>query len=378
MVELLRENGCDVHLALLKGPLTGDLDLGEMRQYWGSRLHVLRTFTQSRYTLLKLADKVIRKARPLFSPDIRTFRESSLDVDKSYHPWWDVSLGRLIRKLRFDVVLSEYIFASRSLLALPASVVKIIDTHDRFADRNERLKSAGIDSSWWSTTAAAEYGAMDRADLVIAIQDEEAELFRRGTKARVITVGDLPQAVASPRPGTNANPTLFVVGSEYQVNADGIVWFVDEILPNILARVPDAELHVVGGVCGMLDGRISSTSVKLLGKIDDIAAAYDRSHAVLNPVRFGTGLAIKSIEALSRGKPLIATPAGGRGLEAAIGLKAMEIHEDPNAMAEACISILTNHGLRLEMGKAALQFSRQWRDMQSRELLDHVCHRTPT
>jgi glycosyltransferase involved in cell wall biosynthesis len=55
--------------------------------------------------------------------------------------------------------------------------------------------------------------------------------------------------------------------------------------------------------------------VSLLGNQDSLVDTYARAAVVINPVKFGTGLPVKTIEALSYGKPIVATSAGGRDLE---------------------------------------------------------------
>jgi glycosyltransferase involved in cell wall biosynthesis len=78
--------------------------------------------------------------------------------------------------------------------------------------------------------------------------------------------------------------------------------------------------------------------------VEDLSAAYARAAVVVNPRRFGTGLSIKSIEALACGRPLVATAAGATGLEDAAG-GAFLLREDPGEFAEAVLQVLGDPGL---------------------------------
>ena len=52
----------------------------------------------------------------------------------------------------------------------------------------------------------------------------------------------------------------------------------------------------------------------MLGRVDDLAELYRSARVVINPVLAGTGLKIKTVEALSRLRPIVTWPTGVEGL----------------------------------------------------------------
>ena len=58
----------------------------------------------------------------------------------------------------------------------------------------------------------------------------------------------------------------------------------------------------------------NDSDIRLLGHVENLAEFYNSVDVVINPVEFGTGLKIKSVEGLAFGKPLITTPEGVVGL----------------------------------------------------------------
>jgi len=66
----------------------------------------------------------------------------------------------------------------------------------------------------------------------------------------------------------------------------------------------------VGSVC-----RIQDASVNYFPGVDDLNDIYRQSRVVINPTIAGTGLKVKSVEALAHGKPLVSWPRGVEGLE---------------------------------------------------------------
>jgi glycosyltransferase involved in cell wall biosynthesis len=55
--------------------------------------------------------------------------------------------------------------------------------------------------------------------------------------------------------------------------------------------------------------------VKKMGRVPDLEPYYRQAAVVINPVPYGSGLKIKSVEALAFGKCLVTTATGVQGLE---------------------------------------------------------------
>ena len=69
--------------------------------------------------------------------------------------------------------------------------------------------------------------------------------------------------------------------------------------PEIQAGVPDCELAIAGPAS---EGRAWPDSVLALGQMKSLASAYASAAVVINPVMFGTGLPVKTMEALNHGQ----------------------------------------------------------------------------
>ena len=96
-----------------------------------------------------------------------------------------------------------------------------------------------------------------------------------------------------------------------------------------------------------------------LGDLPDVGRAYEMADIVVNPAPVGTGLKIKSIEALAFGKPLVATPHAATGLEMYEG-EALFIGDTPQHFAQAVIRLLGDEDLRMRMGRNALVCARNY------------------
>jgi glycosyltransferase involved in cell wall biosynthesis len=100
-------------------------------------------------------------------------------------------------------------------------------------------------------------------------------------------------------------------------NADAVGSFLAEVWPQVLAARP-ARLLVAGRAPTPALRTLASSapSVELLADPSVRASVYDRCGAMVDPSVDGTGVAVKTLEALTFGRPVIGYSAARRGLSA--------------------------------------------------------------
>ena len=207
------------------------------------------------------------------------------------------------------IVLVNYVFLSRCLAAVPAGILTLIDTHDRFADRQGQYRPFRAEPNFFYTDAAGEAEGLDRADIVLAIQAEEAAYFVGLTRARVHL---LPPHFPTRRPfrapahlarigfiGHGNDPNLFSIGR-----------FIDAWSTDWTPGRP--VLVIAGEICTGL-GTAPRPGVELAGYVARLEDFYDRVDLVVAPMLMGSGLKMKVAEALSFGVPVIGTRIGFEG-----------------------------------------------------------------
>ena len=213
------------------------------------------------------------------------------------------------------MVCCEYVFQSKVLELFPAKCIRIIDAHDRFGGRAELLKRNGIAPDFFYTSPEQEALALNRADLIIAIQEEEAEYYRSITSAEVVVIGHIIES--SPwhwtKSGLEDRPLrIGYFGSGNSLNRKSVDLFLKAYGQNP-ELVAQSELILAGSICDHLEipANIKAT---LMGRVEEIADFYQGVDLAVNPMVDGTGLKIKTIEALNFGIPIISTVSGSDGL----------------------------------------------------------------
>ena len=163
----------------------------------------------------------------------------------------------------------------------------------------------------------AELAAAARSDLVIAISEADAAVFRAGAptaRVEVITLaGPEPRDDA---PGPAHREGAFYVGNfEAWPNIDAMEHLIGDILPAIRDERPEFGLSIAGsGRPGLLDA-LAGPGVEILGYVPDLRASFDAARMFLVPLRAGSGIKGKVLNAMANGLPVVATPVAVEGME---------------------------------------------------------------
>jgi hypothetical protein len=96
------------------------------------------------------------------------------------------------------------------------------------------------------------------------------------------------------------------------MNVKGTGDFLRFAWPLIRRQVPDAEFWVAGHVGRALPS--GGAGVRVLGPVDDVDELYRGARLTINPAVAGTGVKVKTLESLSRLRPVVCWPAGVGGL----------------------------------------------------------------
>jgi hypothetical protein len=239
-------------------------------------------------------------------------QQELLNIDRSFcHDALVHAVLTLIARTHPAIILVEYIFMSRFLPLVDKGTLKIIDTHDVFSSKRDKVVAFGVSDSL-SLTEEEERERLERADLILAIQPAEQQLLERivDHKKPVVTASvDFPIASTNALPASNK---VLYVGSDNAMNVQGLRDFLRFVWPKVKDEIPNAELLVAGSVCRSVS--FLPKGVELLGLVENLPHLYGRVKLTVNPAPAGTGLKIKTVEALSFLRPVVTWPAGIDGL----------------------------------------------------------------
>ena len=139
---------------------------------------------------------------------------------------------------------------------------------------------------------------------------------------------------------------VFVGNNNHFPNYDGVTWLCVEVLPYLRKLSSEFRIHVVG----KWDKRISDLYKKKYPEISFEGFVGDL-HAYLNgkisivPIRIGSGMRMKILDAVNSFSPVITTSKGIEGQDFYDGEDCM-IVDDPEQFANAMISLAKDEDLQ--------------------------------
>jgi glycosyltransferase involved in cell wall biosynthesis len=341
MIKWLRAKGFKVVLLLNHDPLSMEI----RKQF----LEIVDAVYTPDECPVPIFPRIIRAAKRLFLQQAAPVTESEKVRFYLCPPSLIYASGVLYKRYRLQAVIAEYVFTTPCLRKVPPGLLKMVDTHDLLSKRDPK------ESIYCSPQEERAY--LLNADVIIAIQESEAEQFRDLVPERkVVTVGiDYDVLIHGVVENVYKN-TVLVVGSKNPGNISGLNGFCEYAWPLVCKKIPRAELLVVGKIGEALSLRVPQ--VRVLGWVDNIEILYRQAAVVINPTMYGTGLKIKTAEALSNGKPLVTTPNAVEGLVFSGKPPCMVCYNWPE-FAEAIISLFESDERRLALQESAIRFARE-------------------
>lgn len=335
--EMLKNSGAEVSFLYLQGVRQIDKnDLDTLKRYWGKSLYIYQ-----RKLFLEAPVRLFGKLRSLFT---------KFNFPDEKYPFGLTSFVKKLQKEHhFDIIIINYLTLSR-LFCKDLQCKKILFTHDCFTYKNERLKS---DKTLINLKPDDEAKALRRCDTILSIQDNETTLFKYlypdGDIKTVYSRFTTHQITAT----APKNNILFFSGDS-QLNINGITRFIEQTFPLILKKAPDTRLIIAGNICRKLKS-LHSPNISLQGRIQNVDEFYNQGNIVINPVYQGTGLKIKTLEALSYGKAVVVDPHSTEGLFKRQHIPVF-VGESPDEFAAHILMLLKNENLRTEACNNAINY----------------------
>ncbi len=141
--------------------------------------------------------------------------------------------------------------------------------------------------------------------------------------------------------------TLISVGTlSWPPNADGVLWFYNEVYPLIRKQVPNTKFVIVGANPPSAIRRLAEgPSVEVTGWVDDIRPYMARSTMMVVPLRGGSGMRVKILNALAMGVPVVSTSMGCEGIAVTPGSDIL-IADDGDTIEQQIVTLLKDQRLQ--------------------------------
>lgn len=150
---------------------------------------------------------------------------------------------------------------------------------------------------------------------------------------------------------------LFVAGFAHPPNIDAAKFLVQEVMPLVWAKMPHVHLQLVGSHPSAEVRALAGRHVEVTGWVsaEQLHRHYLDARVAIIPLRFGSGIKSKTVEAMSVGLPLVTTSIGAEGLQ---GLGDIcPIDDDPQRLAAGILHLMGDDAAWLEQSRRQVRYA---------------------
>jgi len=195
-------------------------------------------------------------------------------------------------------------------------------------------------------------------------------------KLEVIPIG-VDLEYFKPQETKEGFPTLIFVGDmSYTPNEEAMIYFCYEILPLLEKIYSQIKLFIVGrNVTNKLRKAVGNKkNVIITGFVQDVRTFINKATVFICPLKTGTGIKNKLLEAMAMGKPIVSSSIGAEGINVISGRDIM-VADKPKEVADALVKLLENDNIRNTMGinaRKVVEKDHNWESLAMK--IDEIYH----
>ena len=314
-----------------------------------------------RKTGIELID-VDLSIRPL-KAFLNLYTKRSYHVERFISDNFKERLIEVLDKEQFDVVQLEMLYMapyvddirahSKAMIVLCAHNVEH-KIWERIAKETKFFAKRWYINHLAKTLKEYELNALETVDGIAAITRKDAAFFRKYCSKPII---DIPYGVYpeefTPKSEIEGKPKFYHIGSmNWMPNEEGICWFIDEVLPKTVEKVPDFVYHLAGRSMPEWLTTLKNPHVDVVGEVPDAKEFVANHDVAIVPLLSGSGIRIKIIESMAMGKTVITTRVGAEGILYDEEVNII-IAENKAKMVEAIRALNENPEIAVRIGQAA-------------------------
>ncbi|MBI2257381.1 MAG: glycosyltransferase [Flavobacteriia bacterium] len=230
----------------------------------------------------------------------------------------------LLKDNYFDFIIVESIFL---LLYLPiirknSDAKIIVRTHNveyRLWKQSAKKEKSFFKKYYFNKISNQlkkfELSVLNQVDGILCITENDRDFFRRrGIKTRMIAFPVFMDVKKQYEVDYSTNDFCFIGSMNWKPNIEAVNWIAYGILPKIKKMYPDIKIHIAGSNMSSSMKRMGNQNLIIHGRVEDVYHFMSKHGTLLVPLKTGSGVRIKILEALSAGIPIIATDKAKEGI----------------------------------------------------------------
>ncbi len=290
------------------------------------------------------------------------FSRRSFNISRFDDPKAQSTLETVLSKNSYDIVLLESLYTTPYLRTIRqhTNAKVVLRSHNVEFLLWQQLAS-NCKSGWrkWYLSKLArdlrayELHTLQEVDIIFSITKHDLETVQKsGISTRNCVI---PVALGqSSRNVADRIASLFFIGSmNWQPNIEAVGHLVNNIFPKVQKRIPEVQLHIAGSYMGMHFPSDPAKGITNHGFAEDLQDFMSNHGILVLPIKSGSGVRIKLLEAMALGTPIVSTATGALGISEDDGILISSTDEQ---MVEQIVELLTSPEKRQSIGQKAWEF----------------------
>ena len=202
-----------------------------------------------------------------------------------------------------------------------------------------------------------EHDIFDDFDVKTIISLPDREHIDHPKKDEILIVPNgVDHEYYTPRECEKKYDIVFTGNMSYAPNVNAVEYLANYILPLVWKKLPDAKMYIAGATPDPRVKKVASDRIIISGWLDDMRDAYAQSKIFIAPMRIGTGLQNKLLEAMAMRLPCITTSLANNSLLASEEKNEILVGDNEQELAEHIITLLTNKDKADEIAQNGYDF----------------------
>lgn len=295
---------------------------------------------------------------------LNLFSSRSYNIDRFISSGFREDIIEELNDKKYDLIQFEGLFVASYAEGLDTALPKVLRQHNIEYKIWESLAETckpGL-KKWYLKLLSRrlrkfEHQILKHFDAVVSItEDDGKEIEAMGYKGLNLTIPAGIEVKSIPTASPDYN-TLYHVGSmEWMPNLQAMEWFRYSIWPIIEKAHKEATFYMAGKNMPASSFSWQNSRFNVAGEIPDLNLFSSDKSILVVPLQSGSGIRIKTIEAMMAGKAVVTTSFGARGIPLEHGKNCLMADSETD-FANAVLSLLNDTGLRNRIAENGRQFA---------------------
>lgn len=292
---------------------------------------------------------------------------------KSYSNEMVKKVGEVAEQGKYDLIIAEfsemgmylhnnpYLSAIRTIISCHRCVTAAYEKYQDLGEVRFKLHLKSIPQLIGLQTY--EFNVYRSADRILVLTPQDR--FTMQYYAQDLAISVVPSGIdvnyIQEKPSVPKEPVILMTGfMNDPANEDGVEWFYKHVWPELSQRHPELKFYIVGSSPRQKIRRLADKDSRIIvtGAVEDLRPYRNQASVFVSPVRLGSGMRLKVLEAMAGGLPVVSTSLGMAGIDAQTGVNCL-VADTPELFTRSVEWLLTDHELSDRMAAAAKELVEQ-------------------